>query len=83
VVVESAVITMFVSSARAAEVKLTKPTAARPNVHLLNFIWFLRCCLVICLFYLHLRDKTLCPSTDWVRLMLKLLEIPNFDNKNF
>jgi hypothetical protein len=49
---------ILVSSARAAEVKLTTPTAARPNVHLLNFIWFLRCCLVICLFYLHLRDKS-------------------------
>src|ERR1035437_9869789 len=36
---------IFASSARAAEARLTTPTAARPNVHLLNFIRFLLCCL--------------------------------------
>ena len=46
VVFESAVCTWFIfSSARAAEARLITPTAARPTVHLLNFIWFLRCCL--------------------------------------
>jgi hypothetical protein len=40
VVFESAVCTAlgFASSARTAEAMLTAPTAARPNVHLLNFI---------------------------------------------
>ena len=40
VVFETAVLSAlnFASSARATEVRLTAPTAARPNVHLLNFI---------------------------------------------
>ena len=85
VVFESAVCTWLtlVSSARAAEVKLTTPTAARPNVHLLNFIWFLRCCLVICLFYLQYGTKPVCPNTHKVRLILTLLKIRRFDNKKF
>jgi hypothetical protein len=51
VVFDSAVFTwlIFVSSARAAEVKLTTPTAARPNVHLLNFM-FVPPVLVCCFF---------------------------------
>ncbi len=28
-------------------------------------------------------QKLFCPSTDWVRLTLKLLEIQGFDNKKF
>src|SRR5208282_1701815 len=52
VVFESAVcnwlnLGVVASSARATEARLTTPSAARPNVHLLNFIWFLRCCLFV------------------------------------
>jgi hypothetical protein len=48
VVFESAVCTALnFSSARAADARLTTPTAARPTVHLLNFIWFLRGCLLM------------------------------------
>src|SRR6266705_4273029 len=84
VVLESAVCTMFVSSARAAEIKLTTPTAARPNVHLLNFIWFLRCCLLIVSYFTCFRDKTgLSQAPNEVQLMLKLFKIPRFDNKKF
>jgi hypothetical protein len=44
VVEESAVwMALIFSSALAAEARLTAPTAANPIVHLLNFIWFLRC----------------------------------------
>src|SRR5690242_19282315 len=49
VVLESAVCTelMVASSAWTAEAMLTAPRAARPSVHLLNFILFLRCCLFV------------------------------------
>src|SRR5579862_7710600 len=83
VVFESAVCRgVIFSSARAADARLTTPTAARPTVHLLNFIWFLRCCLLMffCLVPVHFRVKNRLPRHRMVQLRLKIGKIRSFDN---
>src|SRR5207237_5733258 len=61
-------------SALAAEARLTTPTAARPNVHLLNFIWFLQCkfgyLYTFCALLTNSQTgaNTVCPGTNPVHL---------------
>src|SRR6185369_12274519 len=87
VVEESAVCTALnFSSAFAAEARLTTPTAAKPMVHLLNFIWFLYvgCCLFLVLFmYMHFRVKPVHPGTNTVHLQEQIGETGSFDNNFF
>src|SRR5207247_646125 len=75
----------FASSARATDTRLTAPTAARPTVHLFNFIWFLRCSLFIYLALLsdRWRQKRFVSAPGLVHLGAKLGESPCFDNTNF
>src|SRR6516225_10488391 len=83
VVFESAVCTELIfSSARAADARLTTPIAARPTVHLLNFIWFLRCCLLMFfrLVPLHFRVKDGLPRHRMVQLALKIEKTGPIDN---
>jgi hypothetical protein len=66
VVEESAVWTAFAfSSALAADARLTTPTAAKPNVHLLNFIVPPNICLSMfsCLTLHLMRIKPVYPRT--------------------
>src|SRR6516165_6904212 len=83
VVLESAVCTVLIfSSARAADARLTTPIAARPTVHLLNFIWFLRCCLLMFfrLVPVHFRVKDSLPRHRMVQLWVKVGKNWTFDN---
>src|SRR6266576_2243365 len=73
------------SSALAAEARLTTPTAAKPKVHLLNFIWFLRCYLLFVVLFgaLHFRTKPVYPGTNTVHLLEQIGETTSFDNNFF
>jgi hypothetical protein len=87
-VFESAVCTwlIFGSSARAAEARLTTPTAAKPNVNLLNFIWFLRCCFVLFVNvslvsrFTRLKANPRLPRHHAVQLTMKIGKSGGFDN---
>src|SRR5689334_7714066 len=76
------------SSALAAEARLTTPTAAKPNVHLLNFILFLRLCWFLSLtslVFMHFRRvKPVYPCTQTGAFVGPLIgERPLLDNKYF
>jgi len=60
---------------------LTAPTAARPNVHLLNFIYSSD--VVLFLFTAMSGVKTVYPSTLQVRLISKLGKNAAIDNNFF
>src|SRR5690349_19630429 len=84
VVEESAVITALAfSSALTADARLTTPTAARPSVHLLNFILVPPMLVVLVCFYMHWGVNTVYPCTKMVHLPANLGESPGFDNKYF
>jgi hypothetical protein len=84
VVDESAVATVLgCSSALAADARLTTPTAARPSVHLLNFILVPPMLLVPFCFYMHWLVNTVYPCTKMMHSPANLGKSRQFDNKFF
>jgi hypothetical protein len=75
------------SSAWATEVRLTAPTAARPNVHLLNFIFGSSVCVFMFVLYLfdtlHCGKKTVFPWHHRGAFAGLIWKSCVFDNKFF